>query len=290
MSIYNGRIHGTVISLLEYFLFLRKLNINIYLIIITEKNNRSNILSQYDALINDRYNIDFNWKQNIIWSDSNIGLIRYKFNHLLSTYHIYDTSRLFLVANQYHLIHDYNSQYITEFKYNDKIIHYNEREDICADISYIKYTKKIWLDGLKSFNSCDSSYLINMTACNKSINEEMFINHILPIIKNNKLIIVGKIYNMSEPSFFYKYPNIIRLKEHPKNFFSLFDKYIYFSIEDNDYSPRLIIECKYLNKKIIPLQLKESKDGFNYRYDDVLNNNIEKYKLNKTDEIIQQFL
>lgn len=114
-----------------------------------------------------------------------------------------------------------------------------------------------------------------------------FMNIYKQLPKHDKLLV----YSLNDSVFNNPKINIEFHATHIFNFFDKFTKYAYVLPFGMDYSPRLLIECKYLGKEILYYREKiVAPDGGTKRYNDILNNNIDKYQLTIDDEIIQRFL
>ncbi|HPZ24114.1 MAG TPA: hypothetical protein PLC25_04680 [Bacilli bacterium] len=86
------------------------------------------------------------------------------------------------------------------------------------------------------------------------------------------------------------HPKIVVLYEHPKDFHSLFNTYIYYHVGYFDPHPRLFHECIFYGKKIIYINKKNVKDGGYFRYYDAITNGLKNVWLDENDEIIKNML
>ena len=154
-----------------------------------------------------------------------------------------------------------------------------------------KYTKKLYLQRLKynSHSLNNNTGFVNLKGL-RYINRDDFEQHIQPYLYNlNKLYVLGDKNLKSNYDYLFKYDKIEMIYDNPADFFSLFDVYIDITLNTFDYSPRMLIEAAWFNKKIIYID-NDREDGAKKRYNDIINNNIDKYILNQDDDIIKLFL
>jgi len=268
-------INGSFIDMLDYYVFMKSININIELNILTNVENIQDILKK---IINDKYiNISLNINEIVILK-----------------YNMYTQFVCNIV-----LIFDWGSLKNTLFKYNKLVYLYEHSvNNKISDILYnrdnvsfynemyfgkgIKYINKINFKNMKKIENKKNRNIGYINCLSKGTPE--VIEEILKKYNFDKLIITAS------SDMFDNIPNVQIYKSHPKDFFTLFDTYIYY--HDGIYfdpRPRLFHECIFYNKKIIYINKHNIKDGSYYRYKDAIENGWEHRNLTEDDEIIKLF-
>jgi hypothetical protein len=297
---------GSYIDLLDIFVKLINNNIDVKLYIVYDFIDEKDILENLNFnFINDRYNLLYNFKNNIkfIFKEK---LLFNRFDKLLTTFDIFYKynlklfNKLYLLAtniaidnnNKIEFLYDKSYKYLEEkiniLKINkNKIFIYNENKDLYYISNYIK---KININDLKINNNFENNYYINFS--NFEINQKDFQNNIWPKIENNNTVIQLKSYKLD---FLNNYSNIKIMNNFIPNIINLYDKLIYWADKDiKDNTCRNLIESYLLNKKIIYLNFYNNKDGAYNRYQDICNNKYndikQKYILTMNDDLIKDMI
>jgi len=268
-------INGSFIDVLDYYIFMKCNNIKIELNILTYNSDIKNIIKN---IISDRYNIN------------NFDIDKIKI--LKKNDHIRiqcDKVLLFDWGSIKHTLFKYNKLiYVYEYCENNKMVDilYNKK-----NVSFFnemkfgignKYINKINFKNMKKIKTKQDRNIGYINCLSKGTPE--VIKKILKEYNFDKLIITTK------SSVFDNIPNTQIFKTHPKDFFELFDTYIYY--HDGVYfdpRPRLFHECIFYNKKIIYINENNIKDGSYYRYNDAIKNGYKHRILTEDDEIIKLF-
>jgi len=269
-------INGSLIEVLEYYLFMKKYNIDINLIIL----DVFEILNLNDLylLIEDRYDIRFEYKSNIIIKKSRINVKEYNFNHILIVdWGTIKTQPIIFNYNKLHILYEENGEKYKKIYSNLTKLHncvvYNEMPFGVGKKYINKFAFELYKEILPIHNN---TYYVNCLSKGISTLEELSNRY-----HNTKLMVCVS----TQPS--KNYTNITYYYKHPKDFFSLFDTYVY--IHDNKYfdpRPRCFVEARYYNKKIIYINSNNIKDGSWYRYYDKYS---DERNLSIDDEIIKEF-
>ncbi len=153
------------------------------------------------------------------------------------------------------------------------------------------YVKKLYLQRIKYNGYCSNNNtgFINLKGL-RYISEDQFEEYIQPHLSQlNKLYVFGDKNLRSNYDYLLKYDKIEMIYDNPSDLFSLFDTYIDMTLNTFDYSPRMLIEAVWFGKKIIYID-NGREDGAKRRYNDIMNNNIDKYILAQNDDIVNLFI
>ena len=152
------------------------------------------------------------------------------------------------------------------------------------------YKKKLYMKRVKRpQHVATNTGFVNLKGL-RYINDEEFKQYIIPYYDNlNKLYVFGDKNLKYKYEYLSSYSNIQVLYDNPLNLFELFDTYIDITLHTFDYSPRMLIESAWFNKKIVYIDTGK-EDGAKIRYNDIMNNDWRKYILNSEDEIIKEMI
>lgn len=111
-----------------------------------------------------------------------------------------------------------------------------------------------------------------LTCVSKGLPSKEIIEEILDLVQDSKILYISVKYEDFDELYHLtkEYKKIVLWKEHPKNFHSFFDTYVYYHMGYFDPHPRLFHECSFYNKKIIYINKQNIKDGGFFRYKDSL--------------------
>jgi hypothetical protein len=286
-------ISGLFLTIIDYFLFCLNNNIDIKLISLLDLDFFLNIIyirykDEYTNFNFSKYFIKikenpFELSKLIKNQDTIITYFRF---YLFFKNYINKYSKK-LILHEYCSIEIFRNNDFSNYKFSNNEQHFsNVEEQIGIPFKYNNYVKKIWLEAIKFNNSNNNiyDYYINLNS-DRVPNEKDFNKYFYNIIKNKKVFITND--NEENITYFNKYQNCNIFNTFINIFDYNFTTYIYFNnnakrkISDN--SCRSLIEMKYFKKNIIYLNPFNFKDGAYYRY---LDDDIDKYKLNMNDEII----
>ncbi len=283
------RLNGAVIDAIEYFLYMKSIGIDIKLCVFNRFNKiYSPSIEEIHNLIEDRYDLNFDYKDDIIFYSRTWDFIKVKYNTVL----IMDraTSEVFSLLNAKKVIffHDYSVKKDTDKLYKkmstfDHVKIYHEMS-FAITSEYSQQTNlKMAFSLYKEVKESDKCYFMNML----SKGNEDIIKNFVKETKDNVIITTTdkSLKNIRSSSV-----NIY--DKHPKDFFSLFNTYVY--VHDGLYfdpRPRMFHECAFYGKNIKYINEHNIKDGSWYRYNEILNASdaIEKRTLTSDDTIIREF-
>jgi len=281
--------NGSFYYILEYFLYLYLKNIDINFYIICNKNLKNETEKKFKEYFSIRYNVNFPKNVHYITEFEMLFLK----NKIENSTIIVDTetfrNKYFLSLvnknNKIHMIYTVNHlDTITNYKKelsSLNIYHYDENNN---------YNKKIFFNILKKPNIVENNNFISLKEI-RSVSKNQFNSYILPLLKklkNENTIILTDI-SSSLAIFLKTFSNIELKHEALPNLFEMFDTYIDCMLNNFDYSPRMILESYYLGKKVYYINNNKNDNAFK-RYNDILNNDINKYFLNDSDLLIQRCL
>ncbi len=227
-----SHLNGSLIDAIEYFLFLKSYNANIELIIFDINN--SNPQQLIKTLIQDRYNINFEY--NISYETKISAIVKYQCNNAMIVDH--GTFNILPLA----------------FKFNHLYLWYEYENEITHQ-KYIDIDKK--LKNLTVLNDMPFGYGEHY---NFKIASSLFkkINDSKEVSLYNGL--TRGVQNLEKVKRISKYPLQVRydkpiklfdvLLEHPKNYWESFSELIYYNISYFDPRPRCFHECKFYKKEV----------------------------------------
>jgi len=268
-------ISGNLFYLIEYFIFLKRKISNIKFVLIDINLDLSKICERYNKKI-DETDILIIKKKDIL---------KYHFKSVLTTDRIYKYLNRLISAKNIHLFQTWeslNNQNLYDFiKKDSRCIIYNESED-AGDLNYIR---KINFEIYKHFDEYEDNYFLHMPP-QRLLNKIQF-DEIYNTLDENKKILV---YTPNKIDFLEDKNNIEIHTTPIENLFSKFSEYIYIVPFGFDYSPRLLIECFYYQRKILNFRsFFKYKDGGTKRLADILSGDISKYFLTENDELFLRF-
>lgn len=282
--------NGSFYYIIEYFLYLYLKNTDIILYIICDKKIKEETQREFKKYFSIRYNVIFPKKNIFYITELEMYFLK---NKIQNSTIIVDTetfkNKFFLSSlnksNKIHLIYTANylstiTNFSRELTFFD-ICHYNENEN---------YNKKIFFDILNKPNLSENKNFISLKEI-RMITIDQFKLNVLPLLKklkNENTIILTDI-SSSLTIFLKTFSNIELKHEALPNLFEMFDTYIDCMLNNFDYSPRMILESYYLGKKVYYINNNKNDNAFK-RYNDILNNDINKYFLNDDDLLIQRCL
>lgn len=209
-------INGTTFDNIELYLFLKEQNIPIELHFITTKIKKSHIIN----LINDRYDIDFEYINDIKIFKNTFHYIKTKYkNVIFCDKHSHKNIIDRINCNKKIILHDdpikstNNIKIFNEFEFNGQI----------------NYNMKFIFNRYKSINKSNTNTCLLHGINKGTISLNDFNTYIKPIIKNKTLLLT--INSLNDFPYASQIENIQILKKHPSNFFELFDEYIYFKTD-----------------------------------------------------------
>ena len=289
------RLNGAVIDAVEYFLYMKSIGVDIKLCVFNRFNKLySPHVEKLHELIKDRYDIDFDYVDDIKYYERTWEFVKERFNTVLILDRM--TAETFPLFNAEKVVffHDYSVRMGTEELYDKmsgfqhiKIYHEMPFAITC------KYSRKTNLKMAfslyKKRDKVDDNYFMNLL----SKGEIWDIQNALSEIENDKYLFVT--YKKEDAAKLLKIRDhrLVMWDMHPSDFFSKFGTYIY--IHDGHYfdpRPRMFHECAFYGKKIKYVNHHGIKDGSWYRYQEVLNDPeaVKKRTLCPDDIIIREFL
>ena len=276
--------NGNIFNNFEYFIFLLKKGIDVKLYIVSNEITLDSIL----FVMNDRYNLeDVDYNDHIIFSYDELPIKQFDLV-IINSKTIYDLDTDF-DANEIHLVNTWAS-YFEEFrervekfcKNKSNIIVYNEC-NLCGETNYIR---PIYIDLLKKPKESEDNIFLHVSGV-RGITLIEFLKFVAP--RMNKRIITSFPENQNESmDFLTNLDNVDVYTNHIPGLFSKFDTYFYIMLRSIDYSPRMLIECSYLNKEIIFVDKTNTDHGGVKRYNDILNGDIDKYLLTENDKLVKR--
>lgn len=247
-------INGALIDVIEYYLQTQKLNKDTKLILIIKSHLT---LEDVFNIIRDRYDIDFNYKDNIIILETEYKLIYLTFDNILIMDYGTTSVLPYTLASHYHIIYDHDKNYIKRFyDYMDRP-NYTVYNEMPYGIGNVNYRLKFPFDFYKKMNKSKPNCYINCSGKSKTE-----LDRALTLTDKNIIVSGDKSIKSTK--------RITVLTKHPKNFFELWDTYMY--IHDGLYFEprcRLLMESYFYNKNIIYDNQYKIKDGSWYRYNEL---------------------
>lgn len=278
--------NGNIFYNFEYFIYLIKHNIDVELHIVSEGPPLSLILD----VMEDRYNLkDVEYKDRISFSFDKIT--RRKFGKIISNAKAINMLQDNISADEAHIVHTFDT-YNLKLKDSDlsknfkRYFSYNESK-VVEKVNHIKvnHIRTMYLDLLKKPIKSDNAIYLHICGF-REISLKEFIRYVLPA-RNNKHIITSFPESQEKMMNFYNGLEFITgFENHVPDLFSKFDTYFYILLRNMDYSSRMLIESSYFNKDIIFIDKTNNVHGGNQRYNDILNGDIEKYKMSFNDLLL----
>jgi hypothetical protein len=289
------RLNGAVVDAIEYFLYMKSIGINIKLCVYNRFNKLySPDITKLYRIIEDRYDIRFDYKDDIKFYERTWDFIKDKYDTIL----ILDRSSIevfpLLNANRVIFFHDFSKMAGTESLYEklqtfDHIKVYHEMPFALTKDFSTQTNLKMAFSLFKQITLQKHNYFMNLLS-KGSISS---VQNVLRSMKNIDYLFVTANDRNHEMLLQIKDTRLVIWTEHPRNFFGSFGKYIY--SHDGDYfdpRPRMFHECMFYDKPILYINEQNIKDGSWYRYHDVIENPqaIMDRTLTPDDTIIGEFL
>ena len=258
IQMVHNSIMGSVIDALEYWA-VANLYKPVFLVLV--QTPQYGILNYKDYLLQvfeDRYCIKPNSDMIVVLNK--LDLLKHKFNNVvILDYGTIPHIRGILRANQVLIVSEDTQEkyWLDKVKYN--AMYYGEMPFVYKDYDY---RMKLAFDLFKPIGVSAECIYIN---CPKNRHNDEMLKYVLK----------------KEKAFFFKAP------KHQMNLFEAFDEYIYWHSDYFDTHPRLMLECKFYDKKIEYINSDNILDGSYYRYKDLLKNGLDNRNLNRDDEVIQ---
>lgn len=291
---HDNFINGSFFYILDYYLYLiTECKENIYFIGVAESDYRPYIFD----LIKTRYTLIIP-SNNFIFLQVNYTNTQNHAPNLNKIYHQLLSFRIDISLTNVETMRFLNgvlpskqvliqgTHYTTAIK---DIINLN-RENYKIFEENNNYKKKLYMKRVKRpQHVATNTGFVNLKGL-RYINDEEFKQYIIPYYDNlNKLYVFGDKNLKYKYKYLSSYSNIQVLYDNPLNLFELFDTYIDITLHTFDYSPRMLIESAWFNKKIVYIDTGK-EDGAKIRYNDIINNDWKKYILNSEDEIIKEMI
>lgn len=269
---HENVIDGNTITLLDLFFFMKLHSIDVNCIFFSISHNSYKMI--FNDLILSRYNISNQYLKEVkvVTCDPNLLKLKRnllcKFDNIIMTDATYSRLKnVKLVFNQLDIINSWFSFYNKNtYPSNTKIFNenylcgkVNYHKKICVELLKNKYTKDkmfILANGerrLTQHELDDISFKFN---CNKVLCQDII---------EGLDITNYTIYSLKDPLFDYS-------------------TYLYVPTKTYEFAPRMLLESIFLGKNVEIYKYPENK---NQRFIDIMNNDINKYKLTLNDEIIR---
>lgn len=269
---------GNIFYQFEYYIYLLKKGVDVRLIF-TPSCDVDRIME----IMCDRYNLDDIDYISGVYSD---GIVRSP-NVITTTKTLYDlngdiqSDSLYVVdtwASFYH------KKEIDVMISNMNAKRYNE----CPWCGDVNYTRPIYFDLLKRPIKSNDAIYLHIAGNARHISIGDFIRYISPIVKGRR-VVVSYTKEQERYLYFLKSLDVEAHIDHTPNLFERFDTYMYVLLRGFDFSPRMILESCYFDKKIIYLDNTLQKSAMT-RYQDCINGNIGKYGMSDNDPLIRNFI
>ena len=265
------RICGHTFEVMDYYLLLKDESYHPKILILDKFKNKDKVFKAWE----DKYNIDFNYKNDIEFKNLNFN----KKNKFFLNGILIITSGIDLFWDQ--IIDIYAKKIISfqceEFNFSNYLKKPNfyllRDERIYQNKNFSErtfhYIKKIYFKRYKKINNTKTKKtLIYINSKLKDLSENQIQYYIKKYELKNILFISGTTLTKSQEQKYLKYGE---LKYAPiKNLFDQFNSYLVTPNTRNfDCSPRFIAECKFYNKKIIIDSNTKTDIGFYWRWQDI---------------------
>lgn len=274
-------LNGALIDALEYYLFLKKHKCDVRLVVFSNSSGCSPDL--IFELVEDRYHVDFDYRSGIEILTRKSEVIK----HSGKTMMIVDWGTF----QSFPIIPTLWENIVIWFDYKDKEMFEKYRRVDRFD--NVTIYKEMPYEYGKDYKFKFAFDLYRPRKCSRNIG---YLN-CFSKGKSENISLIQEKYNFDHlvitangPEF-KKLDNVVVFDKHPKDFFSLFNTYIY--IHDGVYwdpRPRLFHESAFYEKKVIYINEHKIKDGGYYRYHDSLVSPIKERSLSLNDEVIQKFV
>lgn len=269
---------GNIFYQFEYYIYLLKKGVDVGLVF-TPSCDVPRILE----IMRDRYNLDDIDYMSGISTD---GVITAP-NVITTTKVVYDLNGNIDAENLY-VVDTWASYYymddINRMLSGKNVKRYNESK-ICGDTNYIR---PIYFDILKKPSVCDDAIYLHIAGKARHIFVGDFIRHISDIIRDRN-VVVSYTKEQEHQLYFLNQPNITRYIDHVPNLFEKYNTYMYVLLRGFDFSPRMMVESHYLGKDIIYIDGTQHRSAYG-RYQDCMNDDIEKYRMTDNDILIGNFI
>lgn len=264
-------VNGALLDALEYYLYMRSIGKDVSLCFI--RTNQSISFDVIRELVNDRYNIPFDYEEGISFHRSKTDLMRNVYKNVL----ILDYTTLEIApiirADTIHIIYDHHpskKKLYNILRGHDHVKLYNEMPFGIGDSYLMKFPFGLY----KSYNECLPRCYVNCSGKSDLSRTR--------ILTDKEVMVTGY---QGDPL-----DGVITYDSHPKDFFSLFDTYLY--IHDGKYFEprcRLLFESCFYGKTIIYDNPHNIKDGSYYRLKEIKESGIDKRHMTPQDEIVEVF-
>ena len=293
IDFYNP-IDGNLLNQLDYFIFLKLRNIDVKFFIYQDYLENSldpQIQKKLNVLIDSRYNISNSEKRDIkknilycLMSDKQksifVTLHTQRIDNLIVTDQSYD--RIFNINKLPLKVHDKIFVIRSWFSfYNELSLSYgnviilNENE-LCGDVNYLK---KVYTDLLFNDNNNNNAFILANGERKLTDDEISDIHHLYSDKFDNIFLCSNHQHDISKFSKYHFIDTVSKNK-----LFESFSTYIYVPTKTYEFAPKMLLESIFLGKSIIYYKYP---DNINKRFEDIKNNDIEKYKLTEKDELFQ---
>lgn len=265
---------GNIFYQFEYYIYLLQRGVDVRMVF-TPGYDVNHIIE----VMEDRYDLDgIDYRGNIT-SDG----VTTAPNVITTTKVIYDLAggvkaeRLFVVGSW--VSYGFGNE-VAGYLKGRNVTLYNE----CPECGEVNYTRPIYFDLLKKPVVSDDAVYLHISSNSRGVTAGEYINYIKPHIGDRKTI-TSCTEEQYKKMFFIQNKHI----SHIKGLFSKFDTYLYILLKTKDYSPRMIMESKYLGKDIIYINTVRNTTSVN-RYNDCMSNNLEKYHMRDSDPLLRNFI
>ena len=288
------RLNGAVIDAIEYFLFMKSIGLDTKLCVYNRFNKMySPDIEKIHQLIDDRYDLDFEYKDDILFYDKTWNFIKQEFGNVLILDRM--TAEIFplLRANKVVIFHDYSIRFGTEKLY-EKMSRYDHIKifhemPFAITAGYSTQTKlKMAFNLYKKCKQQKHNYFMNFLSKGRVCD----VQNLLGDIPHDEYLFITHKQEDTMKLNDIRDRRLVLWSENPRDFFNKFNTYVY--VHDNIYfdpRPRMFHECVFHGKKILYKNSVGIKDGSWYRYNEILSvpDAIEKRTLTSDDTIIREF-
>lgn len=281
-----GKVTGSLIDSLEYFLALRHAGVPAKLVYMGQNKELA------AKLIADRYHLPFDPLPHIVYPPRRWHLKDYSFSRVITPYNTFRRIARWLQAAEVFVLPSMwmrkDARWGIPFpklKSSRVVYLLDPRQHAYKVPETMEYEKKIFLDGLRRPSTSEAGILVNCQPRHKRHSPTQ-IREALGRSQSD-----GKVIVLASPSqaAIYRQAGFEVLVPPVPDFFARFDQYLYLvALDGYDENPRLLIESAWLGKHIL-FPEAEATNCHSARKFARLQQGIEHFRLTSRDPLIQLF-
>jgi len=281
-----GRVTGSLIDSLEYFLGLHAAGIKANLVYMG-KNKHLAL-----ELLKDRYNLAFDPSPYIFFPPRRWQLNDLRFTQVIAPYNTYRRVYRWIHAEETYVLPSMWLRTDSRWRWsfpkarNSRVFYLLDPSQHSYDVPLrLDYEKKLYLDGLKRPLVSSKNLLVNCQPAHKRHQPDQIHDALKHCGPHEKVLVLAQPNHASE----YRKAGFEVLSPPVSGFFERFNQYLYLtSLNGYDENPRLMIESAFLGKEIIypDVHLQECAASRKYAR---LQDGVDHFRLTPEDPLFQRF-